>query len=239
LACTRSIAWTVQRKMGQGMKTVIFDLDGTLADTSGDLIDATNACFEAMGVGPQLAYGQDAALSLHGARAMLRVGLKRIDREGDEVELERQYIEFMHHYWRQLHKHSFLFDGAMEAVSELKHRGYCVGICTNKPEAMAEELLRQMDVRHEFASLIGADTLPVRKPHPTPVIEAAKRAGGDPARSVLIGDTTTDREAARAAGIPSILVTFSPHGRSVEALQPDALLEKFSDLPDLVQSLIG
>ena len=221
------------------MKTVIFDLDGTLADTSGDLIDATNSCFEAMGEGPQLHYGQDSALSLHGARAMLREGLVRIGRAGDEVELERQYVEFMRHYWAQLHKHSFMFDGAMDAVSELKTRGYRVGICTNKPEAMAQALLVQLGVRHEFGSLIGADTLPVRKPHPTPLIEAVKRAGGDPKQSLLIGDTFTDREAARAAGVPSILVTFSPHGRSVESLKPDALLDRFSDLPDLVQSLIG
>ena len=221
------------------MKTVIFDLDGTLADTSGDLIDATNACFNAMGVGPQLSYGWDDALSLHGARAMLREGLKRINREGDDVELERQYIEFMRHYWAQLHKHSFMFDGAMDAVKELKSRGYLVGICTNKPEAMAEELLQKLGVRHEFAALIGADTLPYRKPHPMPLIETVKRAGGDPEQSLLVGDTFTDREAARAAGVPSVLVTFSPHGRTVEDLEPDALLERYSDLPDLVHSLIG
>lgn len=221
------------------MKTVIFDLDGTLADTSGDLIDATNACFAAMGEGPQLFYGQDSALALHGARAMLREGLVRIGRKDDHEELERQYIQFMDHYWAQLHKHSFMFDGAMEAVDTLKTLGYCVGICTNKPEAMAEELLRQLGVRQDFASLIGADTLPVRKPDPTPLIEAVKRAGGDPAQSVLIGDTVTDRDTARAAKVPSVLVTFSPHGRSVEDLSPDALLDRYSDLPKIVQSLIG
>lgn len=221
------------------MRTVIFDLDGTLADTSGDLIDAANACFRGMGEGDLLSYASDAATAMHGARAMLRLGLSRIGREAGEAEVERQYPLFLDIYEGQLAKHSYLYDGAMDAVEVLKSTGYRVGICTNKPERMARNLLTGMGVLDAFASLIGADTLPTRKPDPEPLREAVRRAGGDPAQCTLIGDTITDRKTARAAGVPSILVTFSPAGHSVADLNPDGLIDHFKELPDKVRELIG
>lgn len=221
------------------MKTVIFDLDGTLADTSGDLIDAANACFSQMGHGNLLHYGDDAATAMQGGKAMLRLGLSRLGRTADEAEVERQYPYLLAAYAGQLDKHSFLFDGAIDAVEVLKTRGYRVGVCTNKPEAMAQELLTKLGVRAHFGSLVGADTFPVRKPNPLPLIEAVKRAGGDPRCATLIGDTRTDRETARAAGVPSILVTFGPLGRAVADLNPEGMIDSFDDLPKVVQSLIG
>ena len=127
----------------------------------------------------------------------------------------------------------------MEAVAELGRRGYGVGICTNKPEALAQKLLVSLGVRDAFASLIGADTLPVRKPDPEPLREAARRAGGDPAQTVLIGDSDTDHNTARAAGVPSVLVSFGPSGDQMADLGPDALLDHFSDLPDLIDRLFA
>lgn len=221
------------------MRTVIFDLDGTLANTSGDLIDAANACFRSMGVGDLLSYGSDDGTAMRGGKAMLRLGLSRIGRDGDEAEVERQYPSLLSAYEGQLDKHSFLFEGAMDAVEALKVLGYRVGICTNKPERMARSLMQSFGVLDEFASLVGADTLPVRKPDPEPLREAVRRAGGDPAMSALIGDTVTDRETARAAGVPSILVTFGPHGHGVNELAPEGTIDHFRELPAKVQDLIG
>ena len=96
-----------------------------------------------------------------------------------------------------------------------------------------------LGAREAFGALVGADTLPVRKPDPEPLRETARRLGGDPARTVLIGDSDTDRNTARAAGVPSVLVTFGPSGADMAALEPEALLEDYADLPDLVQELIG
>jgi phosphoglycolate phosphatase len=89
-----------------------------------------------------------------------------------------------------------------------------------------------------FASLVGADTLPVKKPDPEPLREAARRAGGDPARMLLVGDSDTDRNTAKAAGVPSVLVTFGPSGEDMAALAPEALLADFADLPALAHRLI-
>jgi phosphoglycolate phosphatase len=220
------------------MGTVIFDLDGTLADTSGDLIAAANACFRDMGHGDVLDPARDAGVALRGGRRMLSHGLERLGRF-DEDMVTRYYPVLLDAYEGAIDTHTVLYPGAMEAVAALGEAGYRVGICTNKPAALAELLLTRMGIRGAFASMIGADTLRVRKPDPEPLREAVRRAGGDPAACVLVGDSDTDRNTARAAGVPSILVTFGPSGADMAALEPEGLLDRYDDLPDMVTRLIG
>jgi phosphoglycolate phosphatase len=227
------------RKRGELMKTVIFDLDGTLADTSGDLIAAANVCFRDMGAGDLLDPATDQATALRGGRAMLRLGMTRLGRGEDLATIDRYYPVLLEAYGAEIDRHTVLYPGAMEAVEVLKTRGYGVGICTNKPEALAETLLRRLRVRDAFASLVGADTLPVRKPDPEPLFEAARRAGGLASACVLVGDSDTDRNTARAAGVPSILVTFGPAGGDMAALAPEALLHDYAALPAMVDRLLA
>lgn len=221
------------------MKTVIFDLDGTLADTSADLIAAANSRFRALGHGDLLDPVADAETAFHGGRAMLTLGFTRIGLADIQTGVEANYHPFIDAYRDAIDVHTVLYPGAMDAVRRLKALGYKVGICTNKPAALAEELMTRLGVRGDFASLIGADTLPVRKPDPAPLVEAVKRAGGDPAQCVLIGDTVTDRKTSAALGVPSILVTFGPAGRGVEALEPEGLIDHFDALDAEVARLIG
>ncbi|NOD92174.1 HAD-IA family hydrolase [Ruegeria sp. HKCCD4884] len=220
------------------MRTVIFDLDGTLADTSGDLLAAANHCFREMGHGDVLVQGQDSGIALRGGRMMLTHGLKRVG-AFDEDTVHAYYPVLLEAYAQDIDTHTSFYPGALQAVEMLSNAGYGVGICTNKPEHLAELLLTRMGVRDRFASLVGADTLPVRKPDPAPLREAARRAGGDPDFCVLIGDSDTDRNTAKAAGVPSVLVTFGPSGDDMAALEPEALLHHFDDLPSLVPALIG
>jgi len=220
------------------MRTVIFDLDGTLADTSGDLIASANVCFNQMGLGNVLDARRDAGIALRGGRMMLRRGLERAGQFDADV-VERYYPLLLEAYRDAIDVHTYLYDGAIAAVETLKSQGYGVGICTNKPEGLADLLLTRMGVRDVFGSLVGADTLTVRKPDPAPLREAARRLGGDPAKCVLIGDSDTDRNTARNAGVASVLVTFGPSGADMAALKPDALLDRFCDLPDIVARLIG
>ncbi|PRX37927.1 phosphoglycolate phosphatase [Meinhardsimonia xiamenensis] len=221
------------------MRTVIFDLDGTLADTSGDLIAAANARFEALGLGRPLDPVADAATAFRGGRAMLRLGFQRVLGRVDEARVDAEYAPFLAAYAEALDTHSRLYPGAAAALEALAGEGCRLGVCTNKPEALAEELLCRLGVRGLFASLIGADTLEVRKPHPRPLLEAIARAGGERARAVLIGDTETDRATAAAAGVPAVLVTFGPEGEAVKALAPEALLRSYGELPAVVARLIG
>lgn len=220
------------------MRTVIFDLDGTLADTSGDLIAAANCCFRGLGLGDLLDPERDAATALRGGRAMLNLGFSRVAGFG-AAEVDAQYPILLAAYATDIDTHTVLYPGAMDAVEHLKTQGYAVGIATNKPEGLAETLMQSLGVRDAFGSLVGADTLPVRKPDPAHHFEAVRRAGGDPKRSLLVGDTATDRDTSRNAGVPSVLVTFGPGRDDVLALDPEATIDHYDDLPAVVARLIG
>lgn len=220
------------------MGTVVFDLDGTLADTSLDLLASANACFTALGQGDVLG-PQDALTAFHGGRAMLRLGFARLRHPWAEADVTREYANLLAAYAEGLMVETRLYAGAAEAVETLRSQGYATAICTNKPEGLAVELVRQLGIAHLFGALVGADTFPVRKPDPLPYREAVTRAGGTVARSFLLGDTETDLATARAAGVPVALVTFGPEGEDIARLQPDALLEHYDHLPALAQRLIS
>lgn len=219
------------------MRTVIFDLDGTLADTSADLIAAANHCFRGLGAGDLLDPGGDALTAFHGGRAMLRLGMTRLGRT-DEAEVDRLYPVLLAAYEAAIDRETRLYPGAVAAVEALRAGGFATGICTNKPEGLADLLLRRLGVRELFASLVGADTLPVRKPDPAPYHLSVARAGGTTGRSVLIGDTETDRKTGLAAGVPVALVTFGPEGAGVARFAPEALIGHFDELPALAKRLL-
>ncbi|ACM00679.1 phosphoglycolate phosphatase [Cereibacter sphaeroides] len=220
-------------------RTVVLDLDGTLADTSADLIASANACFRALGRGEPLDPLKDALTAFHGGRAMLRLGFERLDGQSLEADIDLQYPLLLENYRCAINVHTTLYPGARDAVERLRAQGFATAICTNKPEALAETLLSLLEVRHLFDAMIGADTLPVRKPDPAPYVASVERAGGAVARSMLVGDTRTDRDTARAAGVPVALVTFGPSGMDVAELGPDGLLHHFDELPDLAARLLG
>ena len=216
------------------MRCVVFDLDGTLADTSADLLAAANACFP----GPAVLGPADALTAFHGGRAMLRLGFTRLGKHWSEADVDAGYPVLLEAYRGAIAVHTRLYPGAMAAVEALKSHGFAVAICTNKPEGLAEQLLRQLGVRDAFGALIGADTLPVRKPDAAPYIAAVERAGGAVGRSMLVGDTETDRLTGLAVGVPVALVTFGPEGAGVARLRPEALLDHFDDLPALAGRLV-
>ena len=231
-------AWNNHERGRMAARTVIFDLDGTLADTSGDLIAAANACFQGLGLGDKLD-DKDVFTAFAGGRAMLRLGFSRGHLAWSERDVDTQYPVLLAAYATQIDRQTRIYPGVEAALAELAALDWRMGICTNKPEGLAETLMQRLGLRRYFGALIGADTLPVRKPDPAPYREAVRRVGGLLARSVLVGDTVNDRDTARAAGVPVILVTFGPSGQAVEALSPDGLLHNYADLPRLLDQLVG
>lgn len=220
--------------------TVVFDLDGTLADTAGDLIGAANAVLARRGLDGLDPVG-DAAIAFEGGRAMLRAGYARASAgmlipPGAEDE---DFPRLLGAYDAAIAVHTRLYPGVEEALTQLAADGHILTVCTNKPEALAEKLLRALNIRDAFAALVGADTLPVRKPDPTPYREAVARAGGTPAQSFLLGDTVTDVKTGAAAGVRVALVSFGPEGPGIARLRPDAMLDHFDDLPALARGWLG
>ena len=220
------------------MRTVVFDLDGTLADTSADLLAAANACFVELGHQAPLAV-QDKLTAFLGGRAMLRLGFDRLGVVWGEEDITREYPRLLATYAEVLDRETQLYPGAVQAVQDLRALGFATAICTNKPEGLAVELVKRLGIAPLFGALVGADTFAVRKPDPVPYRAAVERAGGSVARSFLIGDTKTDHDTARAAGVPIVLVSFGPEGHGVARLNPDALLHHYADLPVLAQKLIS
>ncbi|WP_189411877.1 HAD hydrolase-like protein [Neogemmobacter tilapiae] len=219
------------------MRTVVFDLDGTLADTSADLLAAANVCFRDLGHGNLLG-PEDALTAFHGGRAMLRLGFSRLGIDDPALETA-QYPRLLAAYDAAIAVHTRLYPGAAEAVRSLRADGFRTAICTNKPEALAVKLVAALGISNLFDALVGADTLPTRKPDPAPYLASVMRAGGQVDRSMLIGDTETDRKTGLAVGVPVALVTFGPEGRAIARLTPEALLHHFDALPDLARNLLG
>ena len=215
---------------------VVFDLDGTLADTSGDLVAAANHCFRGLGLGDLLCAKADAATALRGGRAMLTLGFARagFQRAG---EIDRQYTHLLKAYGKNTSEHSQFYAGALAAVQALRQKGYAVAICTNKPERLAHKLLTELKALHYFDALIGADTLPVAKPDPKPFWAAVACAGGDNSQAVMIGDTKTDQETAQRAGVPFIATHFADTSEA-ETLSYAARFTDYADLGVLIADLL-
>jgi phosphoglycolate phosphatase len=206
--------------------TVIFDLDGTLADTAPDLAGALNHMLAQMGrasipaekVRPMI--GQ-------GVRALVRRGLAATG-EADEALVDRGLSIFLRHYEAHIADHSRPFEGVEAALDALAERGAKLAICTLKLESLTRKLVAALGWQERFAALIGGDTLPQRKPDPAPVREALARAGGG--RAVFVGDSISDTDAARAAGIPCVAVTFGFSDRPADQLGATALIDHWDQL---------
>lgn len=219
------------------MRVAVFDLDGTLADTSGDMIAAANVALGEAGFGAPLDAARDRAVAFAGGRAMLREGSSRCG-GADERDLDAMQGRFLVHYEAAIMRTTCLFDGAEAALDRLRADGWQLSVCTNKPSALAAIVLERLGIAHRFAAMLGADSLAVRKPDPRHLLEAIARAGGTPERAILIGDTITDQRAADAADVRCVLVGFGPEAGGVAAFGPAAIFDRYADLPDLLERLV-
>jgi len=216
----------------------IFDLDGTLADTAEDLLNAANAALAPHRL-PQLSLDQDRSFAGRGGRSMIRRSLEKAGLDPDapaQVTMtNRLYPELLEAYSDGLAVHTYLFEGVESCLDMLEHQGWALGVCTNKPEAMALRVLEALGVLDRFGAVLGADTLPIRKPDPVHLQETARRCGADPVRSVLVGDTLTDLQTAQAAQVPCVLTTFGFAAQPLVDLEADAVVSHFSQVPDVLE----
>ncbi|MEL6475860.1 MAG: HAD-IA family hydrolase [Pseudomonadota bacterium] len=222
------------------MRGAIFDLDGTLADTAGDLLAAANVALAPEGL-PLLDPAEDRSFAGRGGRAMIRRSLEKAGRPAESGEstalADRLYPILLEAYEQRIAVETTLYDGLETCLDRLEAGRWRLGICTNKPERLALILMRELGVLDRFGALLGADTLAVRKPDPEHLLETCRRIGADPMRSVLIGDTVTDLTTARRAGMPCILTSFGFAAEPLETLAPDAVIAHYAELPDLLETL--
>ena len=220
-----------------GAPIVVFDLDGTLADTASDLIATLNAILQAEGLDP-LPLAQARDLIGAGARALIARGFQVRQKPLTPEHLEKRFLAFLDHYGRHLVVHTQLYPGVTQALDTLTAEGFTLAVCTNKMQDHSRQLLDALGILDRFAALAGRDTYPVCKPDPRHLTLTIADAKGDPNRAVLIGDSKTDVDTARAADIPVIGVDFGYTETPMNLLMPDRLISHFDALVPAVKAVI-
>ena len=212
---------------------VAFDLDGTLADTAPDLTAALNHSLTMLG---RATVPEESVRHMvgHGARALLEKGLAATGTMTPEL-VEQGFPIFLDFYGAHIADHSRPFPGLERALDELAAMDVKLAVCTNKLESLSHDLIAAFGWQGRFASLVGGDTLPVRKPDPAPLFEAIARAGGG--RAAFIGDSITDTDTARNAGLPCVAVTFGFSDRPHDQLGATALIDHFDALIPTLRAL--
>lgn len=218
-----------------GARGAVFDLDGTLADTAPDLIGAANALLAERDL-PPLDPKAARNFAGRGGKALIALGFEKAGAPLSAAEVQALFPRYLALYEERLTEESRLFPGVEAALEALAAEGWKLGVCTNKPERLARLFLERTGLLSRFAALLGADTLPVRKPDPRHLLETIARIGAAPARSVLIGDSRTDLDAARNAEVKIALVEFGYALEPIGAMAPDARIARFEELhPVLAQ----
>ena len=183
---------------------VLFDLDGTFADTAPDLGAALNHLREQHGL-PPLPLEAIRPQASHGARGLLKLGFGI---EPDAPEFDNLRAHFLDYYAAHICVHTRLFDGMAELIDEVEHRKLPWGIVTNKPHRFTVPLMRALGYADRAACLISGDTCARAKPYPDPLLKAAQDIGVDPAHCLYLGDDPRDMQAARAAGMTGIIAAW-------------------------------
>lgn len=216
--------------------TVIFDLDGTLVDSAPDLADALDILLAERGLAP---VGLDAARQMigHGIAELVRKGLLARGQTLPPAELKAATERFLRHYTAHLSRRSLPYPGAAEAVDTLRQSGWRLVVCTNKREAAARALLRDLDLLHAFALVAGPDTFGVAKPDPMHLLRCLPDLPRDRHPVVVVGDSEVDIAAARAALLPVIAVRWGYARRPLHELAPDRIADDFDQVPALVEAL--
>lgn len=216
--------------------TIVFDLDGTLVDTAPDLVAATNHALADVGLKSVADHHLKPFVS-HGARRMIIEGLAHSGQTLGEAEVDRLLALFLTYYEANIADRSRPFEGAESAVRELKSAGARLAICTNKREALSRRLLGELRLEDAFEAIAGRDTFAFFKPHPEHLVGAIRLAGGDVRRAVMVGDTGVDIATAKAAGVPSVLVTFGYPDAPLDTLNADISINHYRDLAEGIRRL--
>jgi phosphoglycolate phosphatase len=220
------------------IRTIVFDLDGTLVDTAPDLIGALNFVLEREGMPP---------VPLHAARTMIGAGARKLLERGLELDgrvtsvadITRLTGDFIDYYAAHIADASRPFEGLESALDDLTGRGYRFAVCTNKLEWLSKLLLDRLQLSGRFSAICGADTFGVSKPDPAILRQTIAQAGGEVSSAIMVGDAGPDIGVARRAGVPVIGVEFGYTEIPIADLKPDRLIGHFRDLPAAVESLMA
>jgi phosphoglycolate phosphatase len=209
-------------------EAAIVDLDGTMVDTVGDFEVALRLALADLGL-PPVGRGFISRTVGKGSEHLLTRTLAEVG--ADAALYEQAWARYQHHYLAINGQHSDVFPGVLEGLRALRDAGLALACLTNKPTAFARPLLAAKGLDGYFAHAFGGDAFARKKPDPLPLLKTCEALGTDPARTLMVGDSSNDAAAARAAGCPVVLVSYGyNHGEPVASAQPDAVVDRLDQL---------
>jgi phosphoglycolate phosphatase len=217
-------------------RAIVFDLDGTLIDSAGDIADTLNGCLADEGLAP---FDEPAVVTMigGGSRVLVERALARIGLGRDLPLIDRLHHAFETRYAAIGAGRSVPFPGAVDLLRRLSEAGVALGICTNKPHAITLEVLDQLDLGRWFGSVVGEASGRPRKPHPAMLLAAIEGLSASVSEAVVIGDSAADVGTARAAGVPVVAVSFGYTTTPPAELGADLLIDCLSELPAALSRL--
>jgi phosphoglycolate phosphatase len=222
-----------------GPQAILLDFDGTLVDTAPDFIDALNRLLAERGH-PEVP--QQAFRNLAGDGAK-RLFLRALEHVGAplpaEAELMPEVQRLIAYYYEVMTVRTRPFPGVVETLRGLRAGGARLAVCTNKPQASTDALIRHFGLEALFDAVLGGDTVRAKKPDPLHLHDALARLGRAPGQAVMVGDSATDVAAARAAAVPVVVVAYGYSPVPAHALGGDAVIGHFAELPAALARLFG
>jgi phosphoglycolate phosphatase len=217
------------------MQAAIIDLDGTLVDTLGDFSAALDAMLAQMGRPPVPVAVVEGFIG-KGSEHLIRSTLAHV---GAPATLYDEAWEIYQRVYRGLNgQRAEVYPGVPEGIARLRAAGLRLACLTNKPTEFARELLRAKGLAPEFEVVFGGDAFARKKPDPLPLVKTCEALGTAPSRTLMIGDSSNDAAAARAAGCPVVLVTYGyNHGEPVRGVDADGYVDSLVEVAGMVGSL--
>jgi phosphoglycolate phosphatase len=218
--------------------TIVFDLDGTLVDTAPDLATSLNSVLTSDDL-PHVSLQQARAMIGGGVQALVSRAYALNGVKFSTGDLSLRVDLFVDAYRSHIAAESRPYPGVREALQSLLSQGARLAVCTNKRTDLSLSLLQALDLDVLFAAVVGADAAPAAKPDPRHLRLAVERAGGMMNHALMVGDSRLDTLAARAAGVPLILVDFGYADAPAQSLEPDVLISNFDALPGACARLLN
>lgn len=190
--------------MAQAIRTVLFDLDGTLLDTAPDMAAALNAVLTEEGF-PQLPFEHIRNHVSHGSSALVELGFGREQAEADFLRRRQRFLDI---YNENLHLDTELFPGMASLLAYIERHGMNWGVVTNKPAFLTDPLMASLGLTPRAACIVSGDTTDERKPHPKPMLHACALAGSSAGECLYVGDASRDIEAGRRAGMATLVALY-------------------------------
>jgi phosphoglycolate phosphatase len=223
--------------------TILFDLDGTLVDTAPDLMAAHNHVMKKFGYSTR---SVDEIRNLVGKGASVLIGRsiwgsakKEFSRITDEKIKNEMVKEFINFYGKNIVKDSKLIKGVLEFLKWAKSRNISMGVCTNKQEHLAIDLLKKIEIYDYFEYVAGGNTFEYCKPDPRHLTSIIEIMNGDIKKSLMVGDSENDADAAKSAGIPMILVEDGYTDKKIEQIYHNHLIKDFIGIEKIVSKYIN